>query len=549
MIRKKEYATDAATDIPDSSDADLVRQSLSGNREAFGRIVVRYQTLICSLAYSGTGSLGQSEDLAQETFITAFQQLANLREPQKLRSWLCGIARNLMHNTLKQQGREPTHDAQSLDTLGVNESPAPEPHPRATAISREEQAILWQAVERVPEIYREPLILFYREHGSVETVARDLDLTEDTVRQRLSRGRKLLQEQVLAFVEGTLEKTRPTHAFTIGVLGALAALPAIGIGIPAAKAATLGTAAKGVSAGKGAAASAGGAGAIPAFMSSAKITTGAIAAILVAAGGFYYGSLSERGSAASLARARLESQGLAAQVRALEKQTAAASKAAALALAPKPDPEEKGDALMAAHPELREMLHAMGKSWAAGRTFRIARALNLSPEQSDQLAEIWSRYDTYGAGCQTKGGEWVDLLSTPAPSRASVDNELHALLGDVNYEKFQYLLKLDGNDDKDNGVKGPCQTMDLSWMLYLTDTPLTSRQAWGIDEIRYDLEQTLPKDTEPEARWKLFQERVKPLLSPEQMKAFVDVSDVYINAMTQSKMARADEEAVSAEAK
>jgi len=124
MIRKKEYATDAATDIPDSSDADLVRQSLSGNREAFGRIVVRYQTLICSLTYSGTGSLGQSEDLAQETFLAAFQQLAGLREPQKLRSWLCGIARNLMNNTRKQQGREPTHAAQPIDAL--HESLAPE---------------------------------------------------------------------------------------------------------------------------------------------------------------------------------------------------------------------------------------------------------------------------------------------------------------------------------------------------------------------------------------------------------------------------------------
>ena len=263
MIRKTGYATDAATGIPDSSDADLVRQSLSGNREAFGRIVVRYQTLICSLTYSGTGSLGQSEDLAQETFLTAFQQLANLREPQKLRSWLCGIARNLMHNTLKQQGREPTHAAQPLDTLdtldalGVNEPSAPEPQPREAAISREEQTILWQAVERVPEIYREPLVLFYREHKSVEIVARDLDLTEDAVKQRLARGRKLLQEQVMAFVEGALEQTSPSTTFTLGVVAALASLPAMSV--PAKAAATLGAAGatsvagKSVAAAKGAA--------------------------------------------------------------------------------------------------------------------------------------------------------------------------------------------------------------------------------------------------------------------------------------------------------
>ena len=55
------------------SDASLVAESLAGNREAFGQIVARYQALICSLAYSGTGNLSQSEDVAQETFIAAWK--------------------------------------------------------------------------------------------------------------------------------------------------------------------------------------------------------------------------------------------------------------------------------------------------------------------------------------------------------------------------------------------------------------------------------------------------------------------------------------------
>jgi RNA polymerase sigma factor (sigma-70 family) len=75
-----------------------VAATLTGNREAFSQIVSRYQSLICSLAYSATGSLGQSEDLAQETFITAWKRLRLLREPSKLRAWLCGIARNRIHS-------------------------------------------------------------------------------------------------------------------------------------------------------------------------------------------------------------------------------------------------------------------------------------------------------------------------------------------------------------------------------------------------------------------------------------------------------------------
>ena len=67
---------------------------------------------ICSLAYSRIGNLGQSEDIAQETFITAWKHLRLLREPGKLRAWLCGIVPNRIYKTLRREGREPSSDAQ-----------------------------------------------------------------------------------------------------------------------------------------------------------------------------------------------------------------------------------------------------------------------------------------------------------------------------------------------------------------------------------------------------------------------------------------------------
>ena len=216
------------------NDADLVAESLSGNRDAFGWIVERYQTLISSLAYCATGNVSRSEDLAQETFVSAWKQLAELREPAKLRPWLCSIARFLISKEFRRQGREPDHAAESLEA--VDEWVSPEPLPPDQVISDEEKAILWRSLERIPEIYREPLVLFYREHQSIEAVAQDLGLSEDAVKQRLSRGRKLLQEQFLAFVAGALKQTSPGKAFTLGVIAALPLLATT------AKAATVGTA-------------------------------------------------------------------------------------------------------------------------------------------------------------------------------------------------------------------------------------------------------------------------------------------------------------------
>jgi RNA polymerase sigma factor (sigma-70 family) len=220
------------------NDARLVAESLAGDRDAFGRIVARHQSLICSLAYSATGSLTRSEDLAQETFVTAWKQLPELREPAKLRPWLCGIARNLIGKTLRRDSREPAQGAGPLEEAAASASG--EPLPAEQVMSREEEAILWRSLERIPETYREPLVLYYREGRSAERVAEELGLTEEAARQRLSRGRKLLQEQVMAFVEGALEQTTPGKAFT---LGALAALPMMAT---SAKAAVVGaTAAKG----------------------------------------------------------------------------------------------------------------------------------------------------------------------------------------------------------------------------------------------------------------------------------------------------------------
>lgn len=224
------------TSLELTADAELVAACLAGDREAFGRIVERYQRLLCSLAYSATGRLNESEDLAQETFVDGWRQLGTLREPEKLRPWLCGILRYKVGRLRRSEGQEPVRQAEALEL--AEEMPSDDKPAAELAMDNEEQAMLWSALERVPDLYREPLVLYYREHRSVEHVAAALDLTEDAVKQRLARGRKILQERVLSFVEGALSRSTPGRVFTLGVLAALPAMAtpakAAGIGVAAA---------------------------------------------------------------------------------------------------------------------------------------------------------------------------------------------------------------------------------------------------------------------------------------------------------------------------
>lgn len=231
------------TDVATLDDARLVALGLDGDREAFGQLVARYQSPLCALAYSACGDIPQSQDLAQETFIIAWRKLADLREPGKFKSWLFGIARNLIHNSARRQTRNPIAGAEPLDE---NLAAPALSDPAGHAISREEQQILWRSLERIPENYREPLVLFYREHESIQRVAEVMELSEEAARQRLSRGRKLLQEQIAAFVEGALKHSGPGPAFTFNVL---AALPMVTL---SAKTGALSAAAKGGAVVKGA---------------------------------------------------------------------------------------------------------------------------------------------------------------------------------------------------------------------------------------------------------------------------------------------------------
>jgi RNA polymerase sigma factor (sigma-70 family) len=219
---------------PNRSDAELCAAAATRDRGAFAEIVGRYQNLICSIAYSSLGDLGRSEDVAQETFIAAWQNIATLREPERLKSWLCGIARYKVSHQRRASRAEIAADQVDLEAAASVTAPAETPVDRA--IRSEEQELLWNVLAELPEAYREPLVLYYRSQQTVTEVATQLDLSEETVRQRLSRGRKLMKAEVADLVEKSLRASRPGTLFTAAVLAALpaAAPQAAAMGVAAA---------------------------------------------------------------------------------------------------------------------------------------------------------------------------------------------------------------------------------------------------------------------------------------------------------------------------
>ncbi len=200
-----------------SDDASLFARSRGGDVAAFGHLIERHHNLVCAIAYSRTGDRAISEDVAQETFLAAWKGLSGLREPEKLRGWLCGIARNLAEKSTRSRRREV------VDVTTIEGELAGDQGPLSAMLTKEIETTVWAALEELPETYREPLVLFYREQQSIKQVADGLGLSEDTAKQRLSRGRQSLRESVAELVEKTLQEGRPRKAATAAVLAAILA--------------------------------------------------------------------------------------------------------------------------------------------------------------------------------------------------------------------------------------------------------------------------------------------------------------------------------------
>ncbi len=167
------------------------------------------------VAYCRLGDLDRSEDIAQQTFVTAWERKFDLDDPARIAAWLCGIARNLVLNQRRRDSREPWVSADASEAVSATSTPEQQ------ATAREEADMLWSVLEKIPETYREPMILFYREDSTTAEVAAALNISEDAVRQRLSRGQKLLEEKVADFVEGTLKKRNTSKDFVGAVMLAL----------------------------------------------------------------------------------------------------------------------------------------------------------------------------------------------------------------------------------------------------------------------------------------------------------------------------------------
>lgn len=202
------------------NESEIVQDAQNGSQKAFGELVSKYQNLVTSIAFSSTGDFQRSEDIAQQAFLIAWQKRADLADPTRFSGWLRSITRNTVLNSNRKFGRLD-RNAKSLEHQN---EPTTIESPSESLSNQEQQKLLWASLSNLPDEYREPLVLYYREDKSIAQVAEQLGLTNDVTKQRLLRGRAMLKEEVHQFVEDILGASKPSPSFAVSIL---AALPAV----------------------------------------------------------------------------------------------------------------------------------------------------------------------------------------------------------------------------------------------------------------------------------------------------------------------------------
>ena len=199
-----------------------VKLAQQGHLEAFTRLVNDTKNLVTSTALAITLDIQASEDVAQQAYIDAWQQMNQLQSPESFLPWLRQITRNKAKNYLRDNKVDRTESVADTRLLERGHSDITVPSPEATLAQQQVEEALLKLVAELPAEHRDLLILYYREQQNSRQVSALMDLSEANVRQTLSRLRAGLKHALVQQLGEGIASTAPGIVFTASVTAAIA---------------------------------------------------------------------------------------------------------------------------------------------------------------------------------------------------------------------------------------------------------------------------------------------------------------------------------------
>jgi RNA polymerase sigma-70 factor (ECF subfamily) len=180
----------------DRMDEELVKEALSGDGRAFEKLVEKYKKRVYYLAYRMTRDHDSADELAQESFVKAYQALGNFKPGYNFYTWIYRICVNLSINFLKKE--KHTVSADQLRELDLLPERSPGMDQLERMITTEQANIVRKALEKLPPEQRSAFLLKTYDDMSYEQMAEVMECSIGTVMSRLFRARQKLKSALRA---------------------------------------------------------------------------------------------------------------------------------------------------------------------------------------------------------------------------------------------------------------------------------------------------------------------------------------------------------------
>ena len=177
-------------------EVSLVDASRRGDRAAFEQLVRNVARLLFAHLYLKTGDAHRAEDLVQETLLIAWKKVHTIEDSEHFRPWIMTIANSVCFDAARRDSRKK-RSAPRENTDALERAEDRGLTPAACSESREEREHVLAILQSLPEEYRTVLSLRYLAGADYEAMAKQLALSNGSLRGLLQRGMKMLRERML----------------------------------------------------------------------------------------------------------------------------------------------------------------------------------------------------------------------------------------------------------------------------------------------------------------------------------------------------------------
>lgn len=172
---------------------DLVKRCQNGDEKAMSEIVTMHKQLIFTIACRLLKDYDTSLDICQETFIKAFQYIHKLKKPERFKTWICSIARNLCYDYLRKR-KYVSQDSEILESEPTSE----------VCSGIRKRVIIQNALEKLNPRDRLLLTLYYYQNFDIKEIAEIVKISPENVKVALGRARIRLREELRGYEDELL---------------------------------------------------------------------------------------------------------------------------------------------------------------------------------------------------------------------------------------------------------------------------------------------------------------------------------------------------------